>query len=399
MVGLCDVMLVFLAQRAGNAGWWHDSIREEIWPDTWRTINSFWIIGWVHPNDRERQVKRTSVLKESAERNIIGLFPRAGGDWSGDLMIADNEDLQESEASDIHVKRFKSQEVFTKGENDFPCPNGTLDVLIVQDRHCQQRWTSSWMMMLKSKNATKSSETQKIRGLWVENLYFDIMKNFVWSHSRPIEIRRRNETNSHEYMQCLWTYYQWFMYRSEGGRSFWGVDWEYKIPDPACKTSWRIQVGKMVDLRKFKRLPDQTANGLKHGHNYQRNKKKQRLQKGQNKMPNCKQHAATEDSTRYWPTTRITSRWLLTLVWNWPKTLLVLCGDSRRESQAIVTSVDASEEQSDSENTGSCGKAKRPQMDHIVEKGYVGSCHYGSIHELVFIQEALKIPEAKSHSG
>ena len=86
---------------------------------------------------------------------------------------------------------------------------------------------------------------------------------------------------------------------------------------------------------------------------------------------------------------------MLTLVWNWPKTLLVLCGDSRREPQAIVTKVDASEEQSGSENTGACGKAKRQQMDHIAEK-YVGICHYGSVHELVFIQEALKIPEAKA---
>ena len=177
-----------------------------------------------------------------------------------------------------------------------------------------------------------------------------------------------------------------------------------KFPDPQSCLVWKIRLKTQVttcsDFPSDAMLwIKEAANGLKHGHNYQRNKKKQRLQKGQNKMPNCKQHAATEDSTRYWPTTRITSRWLLTLVWNWPKTLLVLCGDSRREPQAIVTSVDASEEQSDSENTGACGKAKRPQMDHIVEKGYVGSCHYGSIHELVFIQEALKIPEAKSHSG
>ena len=54
-------------------------------------------------------------------------------------MIADYDDLQESETSEIHVKRFKSREVFVKGEYEFPCANGTLDVLIVQDRHCQQR--------------------------------------------------------------------------------------------------------------------------------------------------------------------------------------------------------------------------------------------------------------------
>ena len=40
-----------------------------------------------------------------------------------------HEDLQESEASDIYVKRFKSREVFVKGEYEFPCENGTLRLL------------------------------------------------------------------------------------------------------------------------------------------------------------------------------------------------------------------------------------------------------------------------------
>ena len=31
---------------------------------------------------------------------------------------------------------------------------------------------------------------------------------------------------------------------SEGRHSFWGVDWDYKIPDPSYKTSWRVHVGK-----------------------------------------------------------------------------------------------------------------------------------------------------------
>ena len=51
-------------------------------------------------------------------------------------MIADYEDLQESEGSEIYVKRFRSQEVFVKGDHEFPCANETLDFLIVQDRHC-----------------------------------------------------------------------------------------------------------------------------------------------------------------------------------------------------------------------------------------------------------------------
>ena len=69
---------------------------------------------------------------------------------------------------------------------------------------------------------------------------------------------------------------------------------------------------------------------------------------------------------------------------------------AREDTQAVVTSVDASEEQLDSEHTGACGKVKLQHMDHIAEKRCVGSCHCGSVHEPVSIQEAMKVPDAKA---
>ena len=41
-------------------------------------------------------------------------------------MRADHEDVQEVEASDIYVKRFKSPEVFVTKECEIPCANGIL---------------------------------------------------------------------------------------------------------------------------------------------------------------------------------------------------------------------------------------------------------------------------------
>ena len=35
---------------------------------------------------------------------MLGYVLRATGEWSGELMTADYEDLQESEASEIHVR-------------------------------------------------------------------------------------------------------------------------------------------------------------------------------------------------------------------------------------------------------------------------------------------------------
>ena len=103
-------MLMLLADRAGQYGKWQDSIREDIWPEVWQIINSFWNADWGYPTFRERQIKSTSFWKEIAEWEYSWAMyvPRAGGDWLEDLMIADYEFLQESEASEIQVKRFKS---------------------------------------------------------------------------------------------------------------------------------------------------------------------------------------------------------------------------------------------------------------------------------------------------
>ena len=65
--------------------------------------------------------------------------------------------------------------------------------------------------------------------------------------------------------------------------------------------------------------------------------------------------------------------------------------DSRGEPEAVANSIDASEEESDAANTGACGKVKRQHMDHIAEKGNVGSFHCGLVHKPVSIHEALKM--------
>ena len=63
--------------------------------------------------------------KKALKGKLLGLCFTCG--WrSADLMIADYEDLQGSGASEIYVKRFKSQEVVAAGENELSCASGTL---------------------------------------------------------------------------------------------------------------------------------------------------------------------------------------------------------------------------------------------------------------------------------
>ena len=71
-----------------------------------------------------RKTSQEFIRLDEKKKTLKGIFQdnvlRSGGGWSGDLMIADSEDLQESGTSEIHVKRFQSQEVFVKGEYEFP---------------------------------------------------------------------------------------------------------------------------------------------------------------------------------------------------------------------------------------------------------------------------------------
>ena len=370
MVGLCDGMLLLLAQRARWDDRWQDSIRAETWPDVWRTINSFWNIGWRHPNHRVGQVKSTSFLKEHSERNVhrqCAACAEVG--WSGDFMIADYERFAR-----IRGLRILRQKIHKPRS------------------HCLQKETSSQIMMLKPK--------KKIRGLRVVTMSRHHEKSRLKFYdpdnetfSIPLKYVGVMRQNSDEFTQCLCTYYQWLMDRSEKCHSFWGVDWDYKVPDLTYKTSRRIQVGKWK-LAKIQ-MTTRPENGLKFGLNFPGNKEN-RLQDGQKKVSNRNQHTEVEESMRCWPMTKIISRWLLTFVWNW-KNLAMSCikkDDSRGKPQAVATSVDASEEQTSFRKYRSIRKSEAATYVPHRRKRYVGSVHYGLVQKPVCIQEALKIPEA-----
>ena len=66
---------------------------------------------------------RTHLLKRRVDLNMLpgvfmGYVLREGGGWSGDLLLADCEDVDNLSASEIHVQRFKHQEV-SQGRKPF----------------------------------------------------------------------------------------------------------------------------------------------------------------------------------------------------------------------------------------------------------------------------------------
>ena len=100
-----------------------------------------------------------------------------------ETMIAGYDGLRESEASDINVRIFRSEELFVKGD----CEQG---------RHRQQTETLTKKMMLKSKKATKREATHEVRGPWVENIFLHLMKKFVWSFTTLIMEHSRSHWNT-----------------------------------------------------------------------------------------------------------------------------------------------------------------------------------------------------------
>ena len=109
-VGLCDGMLLLLCATCTTR--WPMTSRQfekRYGQNNWRTANSFWNIGWVFPNYRERQVRSTSVWKDNAEREsswaVFHVREEVGQEtwWWQTMQICVNQKPQE-----------------------FTCANGTL---------------------------------------------------------------------------------------------------------------------------------------------------------------------------------------------------------------------------------------------------------------------------------
>ena len=114
------------------------------------------------------------------------------------------------------------------------------------------------------------------------------------------------------------------------------------------------------------------------------------LQNWKKWMPNCKEHAATGESTRYRTMTRIFSKWVRTLVWNWTGTKFLRCHSSQEET-AEGNFVRASRDEISigKPETNSKKAYVQKEMNQISEKEHVGSFHNSLVHMLITILEAV----------
>ena len=80
---------------------------------------------------------KTKITRASCRRRAGTVVPRAenvgdkyaGGIWKGDIMVADIEELEEMDASELHARRLNAKEVLTpqrSGKFTFPVADGTV---------------------------------------------------------------------------------------------------------------------------------------------------------------------------------------------------------------------------------------------------------------------------------
>ena len=81
-----------------------------------------------HPKNCERSVPNPSIGKKVLPGLFLGCALYAGGIWQGDVLIADLEELETMDASEIYSKRLNSKEVIfpKRGEFIFPIADGRI---------------------------------------------------------------------------------------------------------------------------------------------------------------------------------------------------------------------------------------------------------------------------------
>ena len=143
--------------------------------------------------------------KETARGVVLGSKLRAGGGWSGKLLVADFKELQESEVADIYFKRSKrSGHIRVKTSRisvydwNFKTVQPPKTIIDCWWRLSARRW---WW------NRRRRQERRFHKYLWSMSgehvsswrTSIEALRLRRWNNSDPIEIRRRDETNEDKY--------------------------------------------------------------------------------------------------------------------------------------------------------------------------------------------------------
>ena len=87
-----------------------------------RTSNTVWSNGRIHPLSSPISAKDMWRLHQFGSKVLPGLFLGnvlyAGGIWKGDTVVADIQESEQMDASELHARRLNAKEVLTPMKRD-----------------------------------------------------------------------------------------------------------------------------------------------------------------------------------------------------------------------------------------------------------------------------------------
>ena len=265
--------------------------------DVWRTIqrpnNTFWSDGWISSVFTEGSIKDSSICRESITRNLSRIWADCGRRiWTGDILIADLEDLEKLDASNIYPRRIKASRQrkclsARKVMNSFTQSQ-------MEQQNCQEETTNSEHPLQGENNlegvkipveklkANRKSLNRQNKQMTLKPVDFfgSIQGDFIYRHHNEPQVQLhvpKEETFRIplKYFVVLSQLILIWMYSKKRRLTITGMSIHASIcltlgEDSRNSFYWKRNLQKDVcgrggDWQRFKRLPDQILCGQKFG--------------------------------------------------------------------------------------------------------------------------------------
>ena len=119
LVGGFHGILLVSAKCSGSLVWWEDTYERRFGKPFNGPVIPFGATVEYHPISAKDLSRLHQFGLEILPGIFLGYVLYAGGIWKGDIMVADIEELEQMDASQLHARRLNAKEVLTpmKGEN------------------------------------------------------------------------------------------------------------------------------------------------------------------------------------------------------------------------------------------------------------------------------------------
>ena len=123
-------MLLLCAKYSRSLGRWEETTRNAVRDAIQRTSYPVWGNGQYHPISA-KDLSRLQFGPKVLPGVFLGYVLYAGRSWKGDIIVADTEELQQMDASELHARRINAKAVLTPMKVEkfiFPIADGTVKI-------------------------------------------------------------------------------------------------------------------------------------------------------------------------------------------------------------------------------------------------------------------------------